>query len=102
MISRTQLTLDEFGKELRKQSRSNLTRNKKNVSKGLYKSIDYHVKEMQNSFEFSFKMEPYGDYVDKGVSGTKKKYDTPFAYTNKQPSIAHILPWVKRRIQAGI
>lgn len=91
------LSLDEFGKELRKQSRSNLTRGKKNVSRKLYDSIGYETEQHPNSIEFTFNMLPYGDFVDKGVSGTEKKYNTPFKYTNKMPPRDPILKWIKAR-----
>jgi len=91
------LSLDEFGKELRKQSRSNLTRGKKNVSRKLYDSIGYETQEHPNSIEFSFNMLPYGDFVDKGVSGTQQRYNTPFKFTNKMPPREPILKWIKAR-----
>jgi hypothetical protein len=90
-------TLRDFGKELRRQSRANLTRKKKNVSKGLYDSLDYYVKESPNSFEFAFTMAEYGDYVDKGVSGTDRKFNTPFSYKDKPPPFQNIFDWVKAR-----
>ena len=94
---RTMLSLDEFGKELRKQSRSNLTRGKKNVSKKLYNSIGYETEQHPNSIEFSFNMLPYGDFVDKGVSGTQQRYNTPFKYTNEPPPFKDLYEWVKAR-----
>ena len=77
--------LNKFGKYVVQQSRSNLTKQKKNVNKKLYNSIDYNLKENSDGFELYFQMEDYGVYQDRGVSGTKKKYDTPFRYTNKMP-----------------
>lgn len=96
-MSNVKETLAAFGKELRKQARANLTRKKKNVTSALYKSIDYTVEQHPNSFEFAFEMLPYGDYVDKGVSGTQKRYDTPFNYSNKRPPFAPLHKWVLAR-----
>jgi hypothetical protein len=96
-VENTHISLEKFGKELKKQSRANLTRTKKNASKSLYESIDYETKEMPNSLEFSFNMLPYGDFVDKGVSGTKQRYNTPFKYTNEPPPFVEILKWVQQR-----
>ncbi len=42
-------------------------------------------------------MEEYGFYQDKGVSGTKKKYDTPFKYTNKMPPPSAFDKWTIRK-----
>lgn len=97
MASQVTKTFEDFGKELRKQSRANLTRQKKNATSALYKSIGYEVEEHPNSFEFSFNMLPYGDYVDKGVSGTKRKYDSPYKYTNKMPPRQPLLEWARGR-----
>jgi hypothetical protein len=45
-------------------------------------------------------MEDYGTFQDKGVSGTKRKYDTPFSYKSKKPPLKPITDWVtKRRFQ---
>ena len=45
-------------------------------------------------------MENYGEFQDKGVSGTKKKYNTPFSYKSKRPPLKPIEDWVtKKRFQ---
>jgi len=77
--------LNRFGKYVVQQSRSNLTKQKKNVNKTLYNSIGYNLKINAEGFNLSFEMEDYGEYQDKGVSGIKRKYNTPFKYTNKMP-----------------
>jgi len=80
-----QRELNRFGKYVVQQSRSNLTKQKKNVNKALYNSIGYNLQQNAEGFTLSFEMEDYGEYQDKGVSGIKKKYNTPFRYTNKMP-----------------
>ena len=82
MLKEVQGSLNKFAKYVVQQSRSNLTKGKKNASKSLYNSIKYDSKVMPNSFSLSFIMDEYGMYQDKGVSGTEKKYNTPFKYTN--------------------
>jgi len=95
MLKEVQGSLNKFAKYVVQQSRSNLTKGKKNVSKSLYNSIEYDLKVMPNSFSPSFIMDEYGIYQDKGVSGTEKKYNTPFKYTNKMPPIKPIADWAK-------
>ena len=73
-----QRELNRFGKYVVQQSRSNLTKQKKNVNKALYNSIGYNLQQNAEGFTLSFEMEDYGEYQDKGVSGIKKKYNTPF------------------------
>ena len=95
MLNNVKDSLNKFVKYVVQQSRSNLTKGKKNVSKSLYNSIDYDLTVSPNSFSLSFIMDEYGMYQDKGVSGTQKKYNTPFKYTNKMPPIKPLADWAK-------
>jgi len=88
-------SLDDFGSSVVKESKDNLK--KKSVTHKLAKSIKYDVKMMRNSFAFSISMEDYGAYQDRGVSGTKKKYKTPYSYTNLKPAFPPLYKWVKAR-----
>lgn len=89
--------LNSFAKYIIQQSRSNLTKQGKNVDKKLYNSLDKEIEVGANSFRLSFLMEDYGTFQDKGVSGTKRKYDTPFSYKSKRPPLKPITDWVKKR-----
>jgi hypothetical protein len=84
-LKEIQRELNRFGKYVVQQSRSNLTKQKKNVNKTLYNSIGYNLEKTAEGFSLSFEMEDYGEYQDKGVSGIKRKFNTPFKYTNKMP-----------------
>lgn len=92
-----QKTLDTFKNYVIQQSRSNLTKLKKNSSKKLYKSIKGTAKAMPNSFSLEFSMEDYGYYQDKGVSGVIKKYDTPYSYRSKMPPPSKLDKWIVRK-----
>jgi len=92
-----QLELNKFRDYVISQAKANLTRQGKNVSKGLYNSIKGNVKANPNSFEMEFSMEEYGFYQDKGVSGIKKKYNTDYKYTNKMPPAKAFDKWVVRK-----
>jgi hypothetical protein len=94
---KTYKALEAFKKYVIQQARTNLTKGKKNVNSNLYKSLDGEVKVSQNSFNLSFVMEEYGIFQDKGVSGTKKKYNTPYSYTNKMPPSKPLGLWAKAR-----
>jgi hypothetical protein len=63
----------------------------------LSKSLRGQVKVSKNSFEFDFMMEEYGIYQDKGVSGIKKKYNTPHKYTNKMPPTKALDKWIVKK-----
>lgn len=95
---------DEVQKELERfrdyvvsQSRRNLSRLKKNSSKRLYQSIQGNVKAMPNSISIEFSMEDYGVFQDAGVSGTKKKYNTPYSYKSKMPPAKVFDKWLVRK-----
>ena len=89
--------LNDFAKYVIQQSKSNLTKQGKNVDKNLYNSLNKQIEVSANSFRLSFLMENYGEFQDKGVSGTKRKYDTPFSYKSKRPPLKPIENWVTKR-----
>ena len=102
--------LNSFGKFIIKQSRTNLTKAKKNVSKELYNSLRYTINVDKKDVTISFYMADYGTFVDKGVSGIKniqeyRTYDgriveSPFKYgkgTNPGGLRKGIRNWIKER-----
>jgi hypothetical protein len=103
--------LESFGKYVIKQSRTNLSKAKKNVTKDLYNSLEFRVvKDAGGIWGLEFLMLDYGEYIDKGVSGsqkkrtykdfTGKKVASPYEYSNKQPPAGILAKWIsKRRIK---
>jgi hypothetical protein len=102
MLKNVQQELNRFAKYVIQQSRTNLTKGKKNSSKALYNSLDYDINVSPNSFSLSFLMEDYGVFQDKGVSGVKKKYNTPYSYTNKMPPPSKMDKWIVRKGLKGV
>jgi len=102
MLKNVQQELNRFAKYVIQQSRTNLTKGKKNSSKALYNSLDYDINVSTNSFSLSFLMEDYGVFQDKGVSGIKKKYNTPYSYTNKMPPPSKMDKWIVRKGLKGV
>ena len=102
MLKNVQQELNRFAKYVIQQSRTNLTKGKKNSSKALYNSLDYDLNVSPNSFSMSFLMEDYGIFQDKGVSGIKKKYNTPYAYKDKMPPPSKMDKWIVRKGLKGI
>jgi len=84
MLKNLQAEIQALGKYVVQQSRSNLTKQKHNVSKDLYNSIKYEETETQNGYSIKWIMENYGNFLDQGVHGTKSSYVTaknsPFKY----------------------
>lgn len=89
--------LNKFAKYVIQQSRSNLTKGKKNASKELYNSLGYDITERTNGASLGFNMADYGKFQDRGVSGTEKKYNTPYKYTNKMPPPKAFDKWIVRK-----
>ena len=75
--------MTEFAEFVTEKAKSNLKRNKRNSSGQLARSIGYNLNVTDNSIELSFEGEDYLDFIDKGVSGTVKKYNTPFSFKSK-------------------
>jgi hypothetical protein len=96
-LKETRDTLNKFAKYVIQESKNNLSKSNKNVSKELYNSLGYDLNVSKNSFSLSILMEDYGVFQDKGVSGTEKKYNTPFKYTNKRPPASAFSNWVVRK-----
>jgi len=90
-------TLQKFIKYVVSQAKRNLTTSGKNASKKLYNSISGESKVMPNSIGIYFDMEEYGFYQDKGVSGKKRKFNTPFSYKSKMPPPSAFDKWTIRR-----
>jgi len=83
--------LELFKKYVIENSKSNLLKAKKKASGRLYDSIDV---EQTTSLSLNFIMEEYGEYLDKGVNGKKKKWGAPFSYTNKMPPTKSLDKWL--------
>lgn len=102
--AKTQSTLDSFIKYVVQQSKSNLSKKDKNVSKQLYNSIGGKAKAGKNSIEAYFEMEAYGMFQDKGVKGkfsSAKAPNSPFKFGSgtgiKGGLTSGIENWVTRR-----
>lgn len=93
----TKEILNKFAKYVIQQARTNLTREKKNVTKSLYDSLEYRINEYKDSIDLLFSMDDYGAFQDLGVSGTKTKYNTPYKYTTKMPPSSAFSQWVVRK-----
>jgi hypothetical protein len=89
--------LEKFRDLVVAEAKANLQRLGKNSSGKLSNSIKGEVKEMPNSIGIYFEMEPYGNFQDKGVSGTERKFNTPYSYTTKMPPPSKLDKWIVKR-----
>jgi hypothetical protein len=90
--------MDEFGKLWVKTLREQLITTQpfpKRATGDLYNSIGYRVTQKDNDWTLTLLSEDYMKFVDKGVSGTQRRYNTPFSYKNKYPKIDAIREWTR-------
>ena len=98
--------LESFGKQVVKESRGLLQKEKGSTSLG--NSIRFTVTKEEGGFSTKFYMEDYGQFLDKGVSGNKvkqsyinydgKKKSSPGkGYTTAHPPTGILEKWIKRK-----
>ena len=96
-MSEFKKALEKYAKYVIQQSRSNLTKKKNNASKQLYNSLEYKIQ----GDKISFLSEDYGQFIDKGVKGSKSTYPessaSSFKYTTKQPPSSVFDKWSIRK-----
>lgn len=92
-------SLEDFRDAVITDAKHNLKKQKKVASGALYDGIKGQevVVYPSGSLYFEITMPLYGFFVDKGVSGTEKKYDTPYSYTNKMPPPSKLDKWIVRK-----
>lgn len=100
----TEKALQDFGKRVVKQARTNLTKKGHSVSKGLWESIKSNTKVSKNSFQLDFEMADYGMFQDKGVRGktsSTRAPNSPYKFgsgTGKKGGLTEgIKAWVRRK-----
>lgn len=103
-LKETQATIKRFRDYVIQQSRSNLTKGGKNVSKKLYNSLKGEILLDNNYTLLGFTMDDYGAYQDKGVKGkfkSNKAPDSPYKFgsgTGRKGGLTDgIEKWVKTK-----
>ena len=93
----TNEVIRKFAKYVIQQSRTNLTKGKKNVDKTLYNSLSFEQKQNQDIFYLDMFMMDYGKFQDKGVNGKNKSYGSIYSFRNKKPPMQPLADWAKAR-----
>ena len=93
-----EIALRAFRDKVIREAKMNL-RNRNKVSSGrLYKSIrGSKIRATNRSLQFNIEMEDYGTFIDKGVSGVKRKFNTPYTYRDKMPPPSSLDNWIVRK-----
>ena len=97
--------LNSFANQVVKDSKKLLSSDKGSTALG--SSIRAKVEVEPNGFSVKFYMADYGTFLDKGVSGSKKKRSftntkgqkesSPYSYTTKGPPIDILSKWIKKK-----
>ena len=98
--------LNSFGKQVVNRAKGNLQKSKGGGTK-LESSIRFEIVSDAKGFTVQFYMESYGTFVDKGVSGNKKKrkfkdyknqlISSPCSYTSKPPPPNILAKWISKK-----
>jgi hypothetical protein len=102
--------LKRFRDYVIQQSRSNLSKGGKNVSKELYNSLKGEILSEGNYSLVGFSMAEYGQFQDQGVKGAdpsqvsknakikgQQAPNSPFSFKNKRPPSKPLEEWAKKR-----
>ncbi len=95
-----QAILTKFRDYVVSQSRANLSKQNKNVTKGLYESIKGDIITEDGFSIVEFNLGKYGSFQDQGIKGSvhsNKAPNSPFSFKSKPPPYSAILKWVKAR-----
>lgn len=97
--------LNSFGQSVVDKAQAELYKDKGTTALG--QSIRFEVVRTPQGFSTKFYMLDYGTFLDKGVSGDKKKRSyknykgttesSPYSYTTKGPPIDILSKWIKKK-----
>jgi len=103
-------TIKKFRDYVIQQSRSNLSKDKKNNTKQLYNSIKGEILSDKGFTIVGFSMDNYGQFVDKGVKGSdpsqvsknakikgQQAPNSPYSFKTKRPPSKYLEQWAKQK-----
>jgi hypothetical protein len=89
--------LEEFRDKVVEESKKNLRKEGKGGGALENDLKGGEVKVTDRSLQFEIEMPYYGVFQDKGVSGIKKKYNTPYSYKQKMPPPSKLDKWTVKK-----
>ena len=82
----TEKVLNDFALAVIEQAKFNLHSQGKSATKKLENSFKHNVKVSENSITLALEMAEHGFYIDEGVSGTQRGYNTRFKFKKMPPA----------------
>jgi hypothetical protein len=102
--------LKKFKDYVIQQSKSNLSKDKKNNTKQLYNSIKGEIVSEKGFSIVGFSMGNYGQFIDKGVKGSdpskvsknakikgQQAPNSPYSFKTKRPPSKYLEDWAKKK-----
>jgi hypothetical protein len=89
--------LEDFRDKVVEESKKNLRKEGKGGGQLENDLKGGEVKVTNRSLQFEIEMPYYGVFQDKGVSGIKKKYNTPYSYKQKMPPPSKLDKWTVKK-----
>lgn len=96
-LTGTQIAFKKFAKKVQTRTKQRITKRDVKASGEMHKSISFNVKVSKNSIQLIYGRASYTDYQDRGVSGVKNKFNTPFSYKSKKPPAGVFAKWAKQK-----
>jgi len=92
-LTLTKIAFRNFARAVQKGTKLRARKNK--ATGQMQNDIKFDVKVSKNSIQLIYSRPAYADFQDQGVSGTQKKYNTPFSYKTKKPPAGVFAKWAK-------
>jgi len=83
VFKNTENYIETYGEQVTKEIQNRLKSHGKYATGKLYKSIKFELKKNKEDIIILFKMADYGQYVDKGVNGWKKRTGGKYQFKPK-------------------
>lgn len=94
-LDQTKIAFRKFADNVQKRTKQRASQRDVKASGAMIKDIKFDVKVSANSIEIIYNRPAYADFQDQGVSGTQRKFDTPFSYKTKRPPSHVFEKWAK-------
>lgn len=105
-LKNTENIISKFCSDLIQKARENLNKDKKRAKGTLFDEMSFDIEKTDDKIKGVIRFgsaEDYWIFVDQGVqgaggfkgSGKKRGQGSPFKFSNRQPPLSAILPWIK-------
>ena len=105
-LKNTENIISKFCSDLIQKARENLNKDKKRAKGTLFDEMSFDIEKTDDKIKGVIRFgsaEDYWIFVDQGVqgaggfkgSGKKRGQGSPFKFSNRQPPLSAIIPWIK-------